>query len=544
MEVDIIGRGASHTRFISTMFQVDGDPLFMLSLSSDCSLQVARKINYTADGIALSSVTLDKDFGVTGEPEWLNPPLNFLHSDGSDPLNQSGAKALLPIRVGMVDSGVNYRLPLINRRLARDGNNRLIGYDFWDMDELPYDAHPIRSKFFVQRHGTRTASLLLREAPGIELVPYRYPRPDMSRMQALVEHAAKNQVTILGLPLGSNSAEDWQAFEKAARTYPDMLFIASAGNNGRDIDDDPVYPAVLDLDNMLVVTSADDFVRPAERTNWGRKSVDYLIPAENVVLIDYSGATITASGTSYAVPRLTALAANLKMAHRNWTAADIIAELRKRYSGNTTTGWVSTGYIADPLAGGPVLFEPLQGLDIAHTSVNPGTQLPLDILVLDPVWTRPLIRQTVQSAYDLLGQCDIGAGEISVYSFVGDDYLRDLSTGNAHTLLATIKSTAARVVFARDTRMQEPFTGEAFGLGNTRRRPWLANSVWLMPDVEDEGLALAHELFHIISNSGEHVEGSGNLMQAQTDIKSQALTEDQCRDARVTGIKNHLLYER
>ena len=92
----------------------------------------------------------------------------------------------------------------------------LIGYDFWDMDDLPYDAHPVDSGFFVQRHGTRTASILLREAPAIELVPYRYPRPDMSRMHALIEHADANGVSILGMPLGSNRPEDWGAFVRNA----------------------------------------------------------------------------------------------------------------------------------------------------------------------------------------------------------------------------------------------------------------------------------------------------------------------------------------
>ena len=541
LEMDVIDRAGPVTRFIGTLYRADGDPLLMLSLSSDCSLRVARKINYSDAGQALNIVSLDEDLVEIGEPDWLNPPLVFLERSRPDSLSQSDEARLPPIRVGMVDSGVNYLIPLINRHLARDGDQRLIGYDFWDMDDLPYDAHPRGSEFFIQRHGTRTASLLLDEAPGIELAPYRYPRPDMSRMQALVEHAVRHRVAILGMPLGSNREQEWQAFEKAARAHPDMLFIVSAGNDGRDIDEDPVYPAALDLDNMLVVTSADDFVRPAARTNWGRKSVDYMIPAENVSLIDYSGARIEASGSSYAVSRLTALAANLKMAHRRWNAREIITELRKRYSDITTSDWVSTGYIADPLAGEPVRLKPFPKLDISRIKGKSGPQLPLNILVLDPDWTHQHIQRIVQKAYDLLGQCGIIAGEVSIRLFEGEDYLRDLSTGGAHTLLGAANTTAATVVFARDTRMQEPFTGEAFGLGNTRRRSWLANSVWLMLDIEDEGLALAHELFHIISNNGEHVEGSANLMQERTDAGSQTLTDRQCQNARVTGVANRLL---
>ena len=172
------------------------------------------------------------------------------------------------VRVALVDSGVNYELDAINRRLARRADGSLIGYDFWDMDELPYDANP-DGRGNVQRHGTRTASVLLREAPFVELVPYRYPRPDMQRMRHLIMHAAEHEVRIVGLPLGGNLQEEWAAFEAAAREHPGMLFIVSAGNNGRDIDRIPVYPAALDLPNTLVVTSADDFGLLAQGSNWG-----------------------------------------------------------------------------------------------------------------------------------------------------------------------------------------------------------------------------------------------------------------------------------
>ncbi len=543
VELDVIDRTGQPTRFISTLLGEFGDPLVLLSLSSDCNLQAARQINYTEQGQAIDVVSLNTDLEPKGEPDWLNPPLKFPERNPGQALKLPADAT--PLRIGMVDSGVNYRLPEINRRLARDADDRLIGYDFWDMDDLPFDAHPVDSGFFLQRHGTRTASLLLREAPGVELVPYRYPRPDMSRMQALVEHAAKNQVTILGMPLGSNRLEDWGSFERAARAHPQMLFIVSAGNDGRDLDERPVYPAALDLDNMLVVTSADDFVQPAERTNWGRISVDYLVPAERLAALDYSGSETRVSGSSYAVSRVTALAARLKMAHRQWNAAEIARELQRRY-GNSSPGardWVSTGYIADPLAGAPVLKQPLANLDLKPPLAGAGFRLPLDILVLDSRWSHQRVTQAMRQAYEVLGQCAIIAGKLMIHAIDGDDYLRDLSTGSARTLLETAGTQRMTVVFARDTRMQAAFDGEAFGLGNTRMRPWLAPSVWLMQGVDDPGVALAHELYHVIANSGEHVEGVANLMQGRTLPESLELTFEQCKLAQVNGIANQLLQD-
>ena len=103
---------------------------------------------------------------------------------------------------------------------------------------------------------------------------------------------------------------------------------------------------------------------------------------------------------------------------------------------------------------------------------------------------------------------------------------------------------APDILLARDTRMLEAYDGEAFGLGNTRMRPWLTHSVWLMLDVDDPGVALAHELYHVLANSGEHVEGVANLMQGRTRPDSTDLTADQCRAARDTGLANGLLLTR
>ena len=420
-----------------------------------------------------------------------------------------------PIRVGMVDSGVNYRLPEINRRLARTDDGQLIGYDFWEMDDLPYDSHPLNSGFFVQRHGTRSASLLLREAPGIELVPYRYPRPDMSRMQALVEHASNHRVDILGMPLGSNRTEDWGSFARAAKAHPRMLFIVSAGNNGRDIDSDPVFPAALDLDNMLVVTSAGDFVVPAEGVNWGRESVDYLVPAERRAALDYSGNEALVSGSSYAVSRVVALAARLKREHRDWGAAQLIEAMSERYGRGSpdVSGWVSSGYIADPRAGAPIQKSVLVDFDLELPSTISGLRLDLDFLLLDPQWSIEAVRAALQQAFRILAQCDVVAGDVTGFTIRADDYLLDLSTGSARSLLEAVAAQQPTLVFARDTRMRDAYLGEAFGYGNTRHRQWLRNSVWLMRGVDDAGVALAHELYHVLANNGDHVRGQPNLMQ-------------------------------
>jgi hypothetical protein len=166
------------------------------------------------------------------------------------------------------------------------------------------------------------------------------------------------------------------------------------------------------------------------------------------------------------------------------------------------------------------------------------------VLRLDTRWSAPRIAASLEQAYRILGQCDIGSGALAAYTIEAEDYLRDLATGSARSLLEAVDARRPVVVFARDTRMQDAYLGEAFGPGNTQRRPWLANSVWLMHDVDDAGIALAHELYHVLANSGAHVDGEANLMQGYTHPDGTGLTSRQCREAQIAGQANGLLKPR
>lgn len=314
-------------------------PLMTAIAGPDCAIDHGRRLVHGADGRPESLDMLDAELRPTGRTELLNPPV----PPGTDPGG---------VAVALVDSGVNYLLPAIEAALARDREGRILGYDYWDMDARPFDANPARSPFFPVRHGTRVASVLLREAPGIRLVPYRYPRPDLGRMADLVEAAAGHGVRLVNISLGSNLAAQWGAFERAARAHPEMLFVISAGNNGRDIDAEPVYPAALDLANTIVVTSADGFGVPAWGSNWGKTSVDVLVPGENIAVTDYRGAAARASGSSFAAPRVTAMAARLLARHPDWTARDLKNAILARAT-MTDAGAaprVAQGLIKDPLA--------------------------------------------------------------------------------------------------------------------------------------------------------------------------------------------------
>ena len=317
-------------------------PVLLAVADGTCNVMAGRRLVYGAGGPARSIEFLPGSLERAVRVEPLNPPV---------PGPPATPRAEGPqVRVGHVDSGVNYLLPDIAARLARDEDGALVGFDFWDLDDRPFDANPARSAFHPQRHGTRTASLILGEAPVASLVPYRYPRHHMSRMPDLVEHAAAAGVRIVNLSMGSRRPSDWTDFETAARAHPEMLFVVSAGNDGADIDETPVWPASLPLDNLLVVTSADDSGLPARGSNWGRERVDLAVPAEEILVTGFDGRVREVSGSSYAAARVSALAACLLAAHPEWTApalkSAILARAEKPV--NDMPVHVGGGLLRDP----------------------------------------------------------------------------------------------------------------------------------------------------------------------------------------------------
>ena len=79
----------------------------------------------------------------------------------------------------------------------------------------------------------------------------------MCKFKELIEHIAKNSIRIVNLSMGSSNINDWLCFQEAALKNNKIIFVVSAGNNGFDIDKNPIYPASLKLDNIITVTHRD-----------------------------------------------------------------------------------------------------------------------------------------------------------------------------------------------------------------------------------------------------------------------------------------------
>jgi hypothetical protein len=171
-------------------------------------------------------------------------------------------------------SGVDYTLPELAARLARDGEGELIGWDFADDDRRPFERR-------WPAAGASATSLALKIAgAGRRIIPVRIGEGARGLAQA-VAFIARTPAKIAAVPMWANPTPDWPVFGEAAERAPQVLFVVAAGDDGRDLDADPAYRVDLDLPNALLVTAAttDGSMRLQQKSNWGARTVDVMAPA-------------------------------------------------------------------------------------------------------------------------------------------------------------------------------------------------------------------------------------------------------------------------
>jgi len=272
-----------------------------------------------------------------------------------------------------------------------------------------------------------------------------------------------------------------------------------------------------------------------------------MLPAENISATEYDGSIASVSGSSYAVSRLAALAARI-LIHSPAISVD---DLKKAIASISTVGetkqYVSTGFL-DPLGDSVISVVEAGASFTLGELADADSQVPLNLVVLNQSWNTKKVKDTLERAKLILSQCGFDIPSANFINIKGADYISNLSPASALTLHKVLKNTqtvgyvesAITVFFANDTDMQFKFDAEAFGLGNTRTRPWMQHTVWITKSITHSGIAMAHELYHVLANNGNHTTEEGNLMRSDTSGANISLTEHQCKQAMELGRENKL----
>jgi len=145
--------------------------------------------------------------------------------------------------VALIGTGIDYTLPHIAPRLARDGEGELIGWDLQDQDRRPFDQSRGTAPSEWGGDGTLLASLIV-GAPTVRLVPVRVDPGDPVELARALAFVAQTPARVAVVAMGSPSRPHWEAFRQAAQRFKDVLVVVPA---------EPAYPAALGLDNVLAV---------------------------------------------------------------------------------------------------------------------------------------------------------------------------------------------------------------------------------------------------------------------------------------------------
>ena len=193
-------------------------------------------------------------------------------------------KGTSAVIVGVIDSGVDKDHPDL-------AGNLLTGYDFVDDDYEPDD---------LNGHGTHVAGIIgavSNNARGItgtawnsRIMPLRALDENgegtIADVIEAIAFAADHNVKIINM---SFSGSDYsQALYNSIKAFPDILFIAAAGNDGRSAiggnsDVTPLYPASFNLSNIISVAATDQNDNLANFSNYGLVSVDIAAPGTNII---------------------------------------------------------------------------------------------------------------------------------------------------------------------------------------------------------------------------------------------------------------------
>ncbi len=230
--------------------------------------------------------------------------------------------------VAVLDTGVTLSHPdLVSRiwvnsgeiggnGIDDDGNGWIDDVRGWDAVEGgadPTDTHG---------HGTFVASIataavnglgMAGVAPDVALMPGRVCTGggcSVSQIVTGISYAITNGADVINLSFGGNITPS-SAMEAAIRAAVDagIVVVAAAGNDARNNDQLPFYPAGYDIDGLVAVAATDRNDALAAFSNYGPGTVDLAAPGANLTGALLTGDWSTGSGTSFSAPMVSGTAA-------------------------------------------------------------------------------------------------------------------------------------------------------------------------------------------------------------------------------------------
>lgn len=228
-------------------------------------------------------------------------------------------KQLAEIKVMVIDTGIDESNP----QLASHVVHPELPKEFQHLHVIP--RNPETKPFFINLrdtkdelgHGTHVTGILLYGGfkqdhkpvspvcPRIKIVPCKFYHPENSIYNLSSTVACLRLALALKVDYVNYSADGLQPSDKeqealAALNQAGIPVYVAAGNDGRNISEEPTYPAGYKLDNMVAVGAIDKNGSRLPSSNYGPDLVYDL--GKNVYSIGLNNELMYSTGTSMATP--------------------------------------------------------------------------------------------------------------------------------------------------------------------------------------------------------------------------------------------------
>lgn len=249
--------------------------------------------------VAVIDTGIDEDHEDLKNNLWVNPGESGLDSNG----NNKATNGVDDDRNGYIDD--------------------VHGWNFVSSNNKLTDNHG---------HGTHIAGIIGAEAsnkkgisgiaPTISLMILKYYDPkvpntdNLRNTVAAIRYAVKMGAHIINYSGGGTeySQDEFEAVQTAEQKG--ILFVAAAGNERSNSDQNHYYPADYHLKNIISVTAIDPTTQVLPSSNYGVQTVDIAAPGQNILSCLPNDSYGLMTGTSQATAFVSGAAA-LVMSHKN-----------------------------------------------------------------------------------------------------------------------------------------------------------------------------------------------------------------------------------